>query len=378
MRSRCSASTTPTAKTSCGRSTSGCGEGLENLQGPVPYVAELKIDGLSIALQYRDGRLIRGRNARGRHDWRGRHGKRQNDQGHSTRRSSGGPKGTIEIRGEVYLPRKEFERTNNEREEAGEPRFANPRNAAAGAMRQIDPQQVRKRGLRAFLYQLVGTRGSPGDPSPSCSSSLKGWGLPVEPHWKALSGIDDVADVLPRVGRETLCRPARPAVRHRRGRRQARQHRLARQARRDVEVSAMGRRLQVPARAGRDCAAEDRGQRRADWRRHAVCRARAGVHRGNDGVDGHAPQRQRSGAKGRSGRRSRDRREGRRHHPAGRPRREPGSCGPRRRAGRCRRTARAARARSCVGRTKRSGAARTRRAPRSCNAASSTSRRATR
>ena len=121
----------------------------------MPYVAELKIDGLSIALQYRDGRLVRGA-TRG-------DGDRGEDVTTNVRTIrdiphvlKGGPKGAIEIRGEVYLPRKEFERTNKEREEAGEPRFANPRNAASGAIRQIDPQQVKKRGLRAFLYQLVG------------------------------------------------------------------------------------------------------------------------------------------------------------------------------------------------------------------------------
>ena len=94
--------------------------GLENFEGPVPYVAELKIDGLSIALQYRDGRLVR---AATRGD-----GTTGEDVTRTSRRSrtfrttlEGGPKGTVEIRGEIYLPRKEFERTNKEREEAGEP-----------------------------------------------------------------------------------------------------------------------------------------------------------------------------------------------------------------------------------------------------------------
>jgi DNA ligase (NAD+) len=105
----------------------------------------------------------------------------------------GGPKGTLEFRGEVYLPRKEFERTNDEREAAGEPRFANPRNAAAGAMRNLDPQHVQKRGLRAFMYQLVSADGAP-DTHAELLRSLKAWGLPVEPHWKALNGIDEVSD----------------------------------------------------------------------------------------------------------------------------------------------------------------------------------------
>ena len=182
--------------------------GLENVEGPVPYVAELKIDGLSIALQYRDGRLVRGAT---RGDGTTGEDVTANvrtikDIPHTLK---GGPKGTVEIRGEIYLPRKEFERTNKEREEAGEPRFANPRNAASGAIRQIDPEQVRKRGLRAFLYQLVGNDGMP-ETHAALLESLKQWGLPVEPHWKALNGHREGRRVLPRVGRKAIVRrPAR-------------------------------------------------------------------------------------------------------------------------------------------------------------------------
>ena len=166
--------------------------GLDNLDGPVAYVAELKIDGLSIALQYRDGRLMR---AATRGD-----GTTGEDVTANVRTIKDiphtlhdGPKGTIEIRGEVYLPRQEFERTNAEREKEGEPRFANPRNAASGAIRQLDPAQVKKRGLRAFLYQMVGKDGTP-ETHHELLESLKAWGLPVEPHWQALEGIDRVAE----------------------------------------------------------------------------------------------------------------------------------------------------------------------------------------
>ncbi len=166
--------------------------GVDGLTGPVRYVAELKIDGLSVALQYRDGRLMRGAT---RGDGVSGEDVTANvrtikDIPHTLR---GGPKGTIEIRGEIYLPRKEFERTNQEREEAGEPRFANPRNAASGAIRQLDPEQVKRRGLRAFLYQMISTNGTP-ETHRELLESLKDWGLPVEPHWKALNGIDEVAE----------------------------------------------------------------------------------------------------------------------------------------------------------------------------------------
>jgi DNA ligase (NAD+) len=165
--------------------------GLGNVEGPLPYVAELKIDGLGIALQYRDRRLVRGA-TRG-------DGITGEDVTASVRTIKdippvlkGGPAGMIEIRGEIYLPRNEFERTNREREEAGAPRFANPRNAASGAIRQLDPEQVKKRGLRAFLYQLVAVEGMPATHT-DLLRSLGKWGLPVEPHWKALNGIDSVA-----------------------------------------------------------------------------------------------------------------------------------------------------------------------------------------
>ena len=176
--------------------------GLEHFDGPVPYVAELKIDGLSIALQYRDGRLVR---AATRGD--GITGedvtanvKTIKDIPHTL---NGGPKGTIEIRGEIYLPRKEFERTNSEREHDGEPIFANPRNAASGAIRQIDPEQVKKRGLRAFVYQLVSKEGAPETHS-KLLDSLKRWGLPVEAHWKALKGVDKVAGYCAEWGEKRL------------------------------------------------------------------------------------------------------------------------------------------------------------------------------
>src|SRR5438874_13006207 len=120
----------------------------------VAYVAEMKIDGLSIALTYENGRLVRGA-TRG-------DGTRGEDVTHNVRTIRAiplsledGPKGSVEIRGEVYLSRASFARMNKEREDAGEPLFANPRNAAAGTMRNLDPSLVAKRGLGAFTYQIV-------------------------------------------------------------------------------------------------------------------------------------------------------------------------------------------------------------------------------
>jgi DNA ligase (NAD+) len=155
---------------------------------PVTYVAELKIDGLSIALTYEDGRLACGA-TRG-------DGVRGEDVTGNVRTIRaiplllrGAPGGRIEVRGEVFLPRASFERINREREDSGEPLFANPRNAAAGTMRNLDPALVSKRKLGAFTYQVVGVEGAS---HAEMLKTMAGWGLPIERHWCRCTGIDEV------------------------------------------------------------------------------------------------------------------------------------------------------------------------------------------
>jgi DNA ligase (NAD+) len=145
----------------------------------------MKIDGLSIALTYEDGRLIRGATSIAGRDV---------TVNVRTIRAiplslRDGPPGRIEVRGEVYLSRAAFERINREREEAGGELYANPRNSAAGTMRNLEPGLVAKRGLGAFTYQIV----ADADLLPSHSGTLQAmgrWGLPVEPHWKKCEGVD--------------------------------------------------------------------------------------------------------------------------------------------------------------------------------------------
>jgi DNA ligase (NAD+) len=162
------------------------------------YVCELKIDGLSIALTYEDSRLVRGA-TRG-------NGERGEDVTANVRTIraipltlAGGPRGRIEVRGEVFLPRDAFERINREQEEAGEPLYANARNTAAGTIRNLDPSLVARRRLAAWLYQVVT---APGTRPPATAEevathadmlkALKAWGCPVEPHWKRCDDIDAV------------------------------------------------------------------------------------------------------------------------------------------------------------------------------------------
>lgn len=153
----------------------------------VDYVAELKIDGLSIALTYEDGVMVR---AATRGD--GERGEEVTANIRTIRaiplRLNGAPAGSFEVRGEVYLPRAVFTRVNQEREEAGEPPFANPRNAAAGAVRQLDPRQVARRRLSAWMYQVVGL--DVGASHAGMLETLRGWSLPIEPHWERRTGID--------------------------------------------------------------------------------------------------------------------------------------------------------------------------------------------
>ena len=190
----------------------GLGDGPAVSDG-VEYIAELKIDGLSMALTYADGVLVRGAT---RGD--GIRGEEVTANVRTIRaiplRLKDGMRGRIEVRGEVYLPRKAFEQINRQREQDGEPLFQNPRNAAAGTMRNLDPSLVAKRGLSAFVYQLVGgtlpaepdaeqtLSGRPGEPDTARGTrlgptshaqtleQLRGWGLPVERHWRRCTGID--------------------------------------------------------------------------------------------------------------------------------------------------------------------------------------------
>ena len=156
----------------------------------VDYVAELKIDGLSLALTYENGMLVRGAT---RGD--GIRGEEVTSNVRTIRaiplklRTADLKDPRIEIRGEVYLPRRVFERINKEKADAGEPLFANPRNAAAGTMRNLDPALVAKRGLSAWTYQVVGA--SPPTHAETLEA-LKEWGLPVEPHWKRCCGVEEL------------------------------------------------------------------------------------------------------------------------------------------------------------------------------------------
>jgi DNA ligase (NAD+) len=122
------------------------------------FMCELKIDGSSLALTYDDGELVR---AATRGD--GTTGEDVTVNARTIksvplRLANGSPPARLEVRGEVYMPKVSFERLNEEQEAAGQPPYANPRNAAAGAVRQKDPAVTASRDLATFMYQMVQAR----------------------------------------------------------------------------------------------------------------------------------------------------------------------------------------------------------------------------
>jgi DNA ligase (NAD+) len=160
------------------------------------YVAELKIDGLSIALHYENDILVRGVT---RGD--GRIGEDVTQNARTIRtvplklrsgtKSSGS---ALEVRGEVFIPRKVFERINAEREENDEPRFANPRNAAAGTIRQLDSKIVASRKLDMFAYDLLAGDRKPFATHWESLNWLEKAGFRVSPERARCSSIDEVID----------------------------------------------------------------------------------------------------------------------------------------------------------------------------------------
>ncbi|MFP5356743.1 MAG: NAD-dependent DNA ligase LigA, partial [Gemmatimonadota bacterium] len=160
------------------------------------YSAELKIDGAAVSLVYEDGILVVGA-TRGN----GTVGEDVTPNIRTVRdvplrlHGSGFPQ-RVEIRGEIYYPFDLFERMNEQRVQAGEPVFANPRNAAAGSLRQLDPGITATRPLRFFGYTMVA---APGEPLPvrtqtEVLGALESWGVPVAPHRQRCASLDEVAE----------------------------------------------------------------------------------------------------------------------------------------------------------------------------------------
>jgi DNA ligase (NAD+) len=160
---------------------------------PFAYVCEPKIDGLGVALLYENGRFTRGA-TRG-------DGRVGEDVTHTLstldsipRRLTGrlAKARSLEVRGEVYMPRSEFRQLNARLEEAGEDSFANPRNAAAGAVRQKDPAVTAARPLAVFLYHVSAAEGVTLASHWETLETLRASGFPVNPESRRCPDLDAV------------------------------------------------------------------------------------------------------------------------------------------------------------------------------------------
>lgn len=156
------------------------------------YTVEPKIDGVAVSLAFEKGKFVR---AVTRGD-----GEEGDDVTANVRTIRGLPAALagspvpdlIEIRGEIFLRDEEFRRINQQQEEAGEPAYANPRNLAAGTVKQLDPKLVASRRLEIVLYGLGYCEPAVVDSQSAYHAQLAAWGLPVVEHFWSVRGIDAV------------------------------------------------------------------------------------------------------------------------------------------------------------------------------------------
>jgi DNA ligase (NAD+) len=165
------------------------------------YTAELKIDGAAVSLTYQDGVFVLGA-TRGN----GVTGEVVTPNLRTVRDiplrlNDPSPPALVELRGECYMPFDRFERLNEQRVAEGEPVFANPRNAAAGSLRQLDPSITARRPLRFYGFAVAAPDGVdlPFGTQAELLETLHRWGVPVAPHWQACATLEDVIEFVRRV-----------------------------------------------------------------------------------------------------------------------------------------------------------------------------------
>jgi DNA ligase (NAD+) len=164
------------------------------------WLTELKIDGLAVNLLYRDGKLVR---AATRGD-----GTTGEDITHNVltikeipqQLSGSGFPAEMEVRGEVFIPSKAFAEFNEALIEAGKAPLANPRNAAAGSIRQKDPAETAKRPLKMFVHGIGARDGLPSASQSETYRQLAEWGLPVSPYFEVLGGLAEVLEFIAKYG----------------------------------------------------------------------------------------------------------------------------------------------------------------------------------
>ncbi|WP_349409306.1 NAD-dependent DNA ligase LigA [Pseudalkalibacillus sp. SCS-8] len=163
----------------------------EGVGGEVRYVCELKIDGLAVSLLYEEGRFVRGA-TRG-------DGTIGEDITNNLKTIRSIPlclkeNATLEVRGEAFMPKASFTKLNEAREEEGVEQFANPRNAAAGSLRQLDPKIAASRNLDIFVYGAGQYDGVNIDSHSESLDYLSKLGFKTNPEWKRCETIEDVIE----------------------------------------------------------------------------------------------------------------------------------------------------------------------------------------
>lgn len=165
----------------------------------IPLTVEPKVDGVAIALLYEGGRLVR---AATRGD--GVTGDNVLENVKTIRTVPlvlrGDPPARLEIRGEVYLPKKRFARLNEERDEQGLPAFANPRNAAAGSLKQLDARLTARRGLEALFYGFGAHEGPLPATHRDFIERLRTFGLPVPERMWVAESVDQALEAIRDLG----------------------------------------------------------------------------------------------------------------------------------------------------------------------------------
>ena len=177
------------------------------VQGALDYFAEPKLDGLAVTLVFHEGLFER---AATRGD-----GFKGEDVTANVRtiracplRLSGKAPRTLEVRGEVFMPIAGFERLNREAQGRGERTFVNPRNAAAGSLRQLDPRITAARPLRVYFYGLGLVSGwQPPETQSRLIEALQAWGLPVCPHSERVRGAEGCLEYYRQMGRRRASLP---------------------------------------------------------------------------------------------------------------------------------------------------------------------------
>ncbi len=169
--------------------------------GRARYLCELKIDGLAVDLVYEHGRLVRGA-TRGDGDKGEDFTRNLRTLADVPDRLSGRPPALLEVRGEVYFPVAGFEALNASLVEAGRPPFANPRNAAAGSLRQKDPRVTAGRPLHLLVHGIGAQEGFAAPAQSAAYELLRDLGLPVSSRYEVFDDLDGVREYIARWGEQ--------------------------------------------------------------------------------------------------------------------------------------------------------------------------------